>query len=63
MEHKHPISIDFASKEILIEVFRDILVFTILPHYKERKRYNLSLIGPRPEVFEADSDDSEPLVG
>jgi hypothetical protein len=38
---KHPINIDYASKEIVIEVFRDILVFAILPRYKELKKYNL----------------------
>lgn len=38
---KHPISYDDADYEILIEVFRDMLVFAILPNYKKLKKYNL----------------------
>jgi len=38
---KNPISYDEADFEILIEVFRDVLVFAILPNYKKLKKYNL----------------------
>ena len=38
---KNPISYDDADYEILIEVFRDMLVFAILPNYKKLKKYNL----------------------
>ena len=31
---KHPISYDEADQEILVEVFRDMLIFAVLPKYK-----------------------------
>jgi hypothetical protein len=37
----HPISYDDADYEIVIEVFRDMLIFAVLPGYKRLKKYNL----------------------
>lgn len=37
---QHSIDENYANNEILVEVFRDVLVFAILKEYKTRKKYN-----------------------
>ena len=37
----HQYSYDFADVEVLIEVYRDCLMFSVLPRYKKLKKYNL----------------------
>ena len=42
----HSFNIDFkaADYDILIEVFRDLMMFSIVKEYKQRKKYNLSAL-------------------
>lgn len=41
----HSVSFDFADVEILVEVFRDILVFGCMPGYKALyKKYNMQAL-------------------
>jgi hypothetical protein len=40
----HPISYDNADQEVVVEVFRDMLVFALLPRYKHYKKYNLQML-------------------
>jgi hypothetical protein len=47
MESKleHTVSFDEADVEVLVEVFRDILVFGCMPGYKAQfKRYNMQAL-------------------
>lgn len=40
--HVHKVSFDYADVEVLVEVFRDVLVFGCLPGYKQLyKKYNM----------------------
>ncbi len=41
-KHNHYVSYDDADVEIVVEVFRDMLVFACLPGYKAiNKKYNM----------------------
>lgn len=37
----HPVDLKNGDLYILIEVYRDMLMFSIVPKYKEYKRFNL----------------------
>ena len=40
--HEHKVSFDYADVEVLVVVFRDVLVFGCLPGYKQLyKKYNM----------------------
>lgn len=39
--HKNPVDLKNADLYVIIEVFRDLLVFTIVPDYKDLKKFNL----------------------
>jgi len=42
---QHFVSFDDADVEILVEVFRDVLMFAILPGYKAKyRRYNMQAL-------------------
>ena len=42
------INYDFADVEVIVEIFRDILVVAVLPGYKtEFKKYNLQTLAGR----------------
>ena len=44
------ISYDYADVEIVVEIFRDILVMAVLPGYqREFKKYNLQILAGREE--------------
>jgi hypothetical protein len=41
-KHEHTVSFDDADMEVLVEVFRDVLIFGCLPGYKSKyKKYNM----------------------
>lgn len=43
--HEHTISIDYADVEVVVEVFRDVQLFTVLKGYKrDHKKYNMQAI-------------------
>ena len=39
--HLHPVDMKNADLDVIIEIFKDILAFTIVPKYKQMKKFNL----------------------
>lgn len=45
---KNPVSYDYADLEVVVEIFRDLLILSILPGYKrDFKKYNLQALTNR----------------
>jgi len=57
----HPVQYEDSHYEVVIEIFRDMLVLAILPKYKTLKKYNLqSLCGENDKGDDSDGDEAAP---
>ena len=60
---KTSISYDFADVEVIIEVFRDMLIMAVVPGYKrDFKKYNLQTLAGIKDANGNDSDAERPTV-
>eukprot|EP00347_Sterkiella_histriomuscorum_P013261 403365396 len=57
---KNPVDLRHADYSVIIEIYRDVLAFAVVPQYKELKKCNLQqLVKGEGEGQDADSDDDE----
>ena len=57
---KTSISYDFADVEIIVEVFRDMLLMSAIPGYKrDFKKYNLQMLAGVTGAGDGDANDGE----